>query len=490
VGLVRIIYLDESEPRMMLMKRTKIVATLGPSSSTPEEIESLIQNGVDIVRLNFSHGTHEEHGALIRIVREISRKLDRPVGILQDLQGPKIRIGIIQAGKVRLEDGQTFTITTHDVPGTETIVSTTYTHLPKDVKPGDPILVADGLLEFQVISVEGDRVVCRVTHGGILESHKGVNLPGSKLSTPSLTDKDKKDLAFGLEQGVDFVALSFVRTPEDVAQLKELIRKSGADIPVISKIEKPEAVESIDEIIAVTDAIMVARGDLGVEMKPEKVPFTQKVIIDKCIHRGIPVITATQMLETMRDYPTPTRAETSDVANAILDGTDAVMLSGETASGKYPVESVRMMSRIIHETESHLKRYAKKFFHEVIPEDTFPDTVSQAACEAAYAMKAKAIIAFTQSGLTGRLISKYRPFTPIIAFTSDDQVRTRLLLNWGVRSYKIPMVDTFTDMIREVETTLLSHDLVSKDDIIVICAGAPLGSGKVTNAMMLHRIGN
>ncbi len=471
------------------MKRTKIVATLGPSSHTPETIESLIKNGVDIVRLNFSHGTHEDHGKLIRTVRAVSQKLGRPVGILQDLQGPKIRIGNIASGKVLLRDGQPFTITTRDIPGTEAIVSTTYTHLPKDVHPGDPILVADGLLELRVEEVKEEDVICTVTHGGILESHKGVNLPGTKLSTPSLTEKDKEDLAFGLENGVDFVALSFVRTPGDVAQLKARIRESGARVPVISKIEKPEAVEAIDEIITETDGIMVARGDLGVEMKPEKVPFYQKVIIHKCILQGVPVITATQMLETMREYPTPTRAETSDVANAILDGTDAVMLSGETASGRYPVESVRMMRRIIGETESHMKKYNEKYLHKIPPTDTFPDSIGRAACEAAYTLNAKAIVAFTQSGATGRILSKYRPFTPIIAFTTDERVRIQLLMNWGVDSYNIPMVHTFDEMIREIETTLVGLRRVGPGDIIVIVAGAPLGTGKTTNSVMLHRVG-
>ncbi len=471
------------------MKRAKIVATLGPTSSSPEVIKALVKNGVNVVRLNFSHGTHEEHGKLIQLVREIARKLNQPVGILQDLQGPKIRIGTIAAGKVRLHDGQTFTITTREVKGTDKIVSTTYTHLPQDVHPGDPILIADGMLELRVEKVEGKDVVCKVTHGGVLESHKGVNLPGTKLSTPSLTEKDKKDLAFGLENGVDFVALSFVRSPDDVKGLKEFIREKGFDVPVISKIEKPEAVKAIDAIIAETDGIMVARGDLGVEMKPEKVPFYQKVIIHKCILKGVPVITATQMLETMRDYPTPTRAETSDVANAILDGTDAVMLSGETASGRYPVESVQMMRRIILETESHMRRYGEKYLHKIPPADTLPDTVARAACESAFTLNAKAIVAFTQSGATARIISKYRPFTPVIACTSAEKVRTQLLLNWGVRSFMIPIVQNFDEMIHEVETVLRTHELAEKGDMVVIVAGAPLGKGKTTNSLMLHQVG-
>ena len=471
------------------MKNTKIVATLGPSSSDETTITALVENGVDIVRLNFSHGTHASHKRIIQTVRRIAKRRGHPIGILQDLQGPKIRIGLIKGEKVRLEDGQLFTITTRPMEGTSTMVSTSYQPLPRDVKPGDYILIADGMLELIVEETRTDEVVCKVTHGGILESHKGINLPGSKLSTPSLTEKDKKDLAFGLKNRVDFVALSFVRSPEDITELKGLIKKAGLDIPVIAKIEKPEAVEVIDDIIAVTDAIMVARGDLGVEMRPEKVPFIQKELIRKCIEQGIPVITATQMLESMREYPTPTRAETSDVANAIIDGTDAVMLSGETASGKFPVESVQTMTKIILETEVHLKKYGGRFFDHIKPNDTFPDTISREACEAAFNVGAKAIVAFTQSGLTARLISKYRPMIPLIAFTPENRVRTQLLLNWGVRTQKINRVHTMGAMLRNVEETLLSGKLAKKGDPIVIVAGAPLGEQKATNVMMLHRIG-
>ncbi len=471
------------------MKKTKIVATLGPSSSDEKAIEALVENGVDIVRLNFSHGTHASHRRLIRIVRRIAKRRRQPIGILQDLQGPKIRIGVIKGEKVRLENGQQFTITTRPMQGTKEMVSTSYEPLPRDVRRGDRILIADGMLELVVEETQADAVVCRVTHGGILESHKGINLPGSKLSTPSLTEKDKKDLAFGLKNHVDFIALSFVRTPEDITELKGLIKKAGMDISVIAKIEKPEAVEVIDDIIAVTDGIMVARGDLGVEMRPERVPFIQKVLIRKCIENGIPVITATQMLESMREYPTPTRAETSDVANAIIDGTDAVMLSGETASGKYPVKSVQTMKKIIVETETHLKKYGERFLEHIQADDTFPDTISREACEAAYNTRAKAIVAFTQSGLTARLISKYRPLTPIIAFTPDNRVRTRLLLNWGISTQNIGKVKTVGAMLRNVEKILISRKMVRKGDPIVIVAGAPLGEKKPTNVMMLHRIG-
>jgi len=471
------------------MKKTKIVATLGPSSSDEKTIAALVENGVDIVRLNFSHGTHASHKRLIQTVRRIAKKRGQPIGILQDLQGPKIRIGLIKGEKVRLEDGKEFTITTRSMEGTSTMVSTSYTPLPKDVHPGDHILIADGMLELVVKETREEDVICKVTHGGILESHKGINLPGTKLSTPSLTEKDKKDLAFGLKNRVDYVALSFVRTPEDVAELKDLIKKSNLNIPVISKIEKPEAVEVIDDIIAVTDAIMVARGDLGVEMQPEKVPFIQKELIRKCIEQGIPVITATQMLESMREYPTPTRAETSDVANAIIDGTDAVMLSGETASGRFPIKAVQTMKQIIMETEAHLKKYGGKFFLKIQPQDTFPDNISHGACEAAYNTGAKAIVAFTQSGLTARLLSKYRSLIPIIAFTPNNKVRTSLLLNWGITAFKINRVHTIGAMLHNVEDIIISQKIADKGDPIVIVAGAPLGEDKTTNVMMLHRIG-
>jgi len=471
------------------MKRTKIVATLGPTSNTPEIIESLVKNGVDIVRLNFSHGTHADHLRVIRAVRKVSRSLGRPIGILQDLQGPKIRIGKIATDKARLEEGNRFTITTRPVAGTAAVVSTPYQHFPKDVRPNNRIMIADGLIELRVIEVKGTDVVCEVIHGGLLESRKGVNLPGTKLSTPSLTEKDIKDMRFGIRNRVDFVALSFVRTPEDVENLKDLLRRADADIPVISKIEKPEAVENIDEIIAVSDGIMVARGDLGVEMRPEKVPFYQKVIIHKCIQQGIPVITATQMLETMRTYPTPTRAETSDVANAILDGTDAVMLSGETASGEYPVQSVQMMNKIIVETETHMQTYREHFSHEIPSHDTFPDAISKAACEAAHNLKARAIIAFTKSGFTATLVSKYRPFVPIIAFTSSESVRRRLLLSWGVQTVKIGALHSLDEMMKKVEYILVSNNLADSGDTIVIVSGAPLGRQKTTNMVTLHRIG-
>lgn len=472
------------------MKRTKIIATLGPSSNSFKIIESLVQNGVDIVRLNFSHSTLEAHAKLIQIVRQISDKIGRPIGILQDLQGPKIRIGEIKDGQIFLNDGQEIVITTEPVEGTKEIISTTYTHLPKDVSPGDSILLDDGLIELQVRKVVSEKVVCKIIHGGPLSSFKGVNLPGVKLSIPSLTEKDKTGLKFGIEQKVDFVALSFVRSPMDVAHIKKIIEDENTDIPVVAKLEKPEAIENLDEILSVADAAMVARGDLGVEMNPEKVPIIQKEIIRKCIEKGIPVITATQMLESMRFHPRPTRAEASDVANAIFDGTDAVMLSGETASGAYPVESVQMMTKIIEEAERHSQEDNRGFHRDKAhPRATFPDSISEAACDAALELNARAIVAFTQSGFTAKLLSKYRPSTPIVAFTLTNKVQRHLLLNWGVSTRKIEMINSLDEMIRRVEKALLSDDLVKPGDSVVIVSGAPLGVRGTTNMMTLHRVG-
>ncbi len=470
-------------------KRTKIIATLGPASNSPEIIETLVKNGVDIFRLNFSHGTHDEHARLIEIVRGISAKLNHPIGILQDLQGPKIRVGEIAGGEISLKDGSRIVITTEPVAGTPERISTTYQELPRDVSKGNKILLDDGLLELRVLETSEREVICEIVHGGKLSSHKGINLPGIKLSTPSLTEKDKIDLKFGLKHGVDFVALSFVRHPMDVAELKKLIEDHGTDTPVVAKLEKPEALDNLEDILSIADAVMVARGDLGVELSPEKVPIAQKEIIRRSIEKGIPVITATQMLESMRFHPQPSRAEASDVANAIFDGTDAVMLSGETASGAYPVESVRVMVRIIQEAERHSRELDEGFLKSLHSVGTFPDTISEAACEAAMELGAKAIVAFTQSGFTARLISKYRPITPIVAFAHTEIVRTRLLLNWGVTTEVMENISSLDEMIRRVEESLLANGTVKKGDVIVILAGAPLGLKGTTNMMTLHRVG-
>src|SRR3990172_5108136 len=413
--------------------RTKIIATLGPASNTPEMIESLIVAGMDIARLNFSHGSTEDHRRTIRNVRAASRKALKDVGILLDLQGPKIRIGKLEQRTILLEEGQSFIITTRDVPGTNMVVSTNYEGLPRDLAKGARILMDDGLLELDVRKISGTEIYCKVVRGGELSEKKGINVPGTKLAIQSLTDKDREDLATGIAEGVDFVAISFIRTAEDVLSVKEIIKRERASIPVIAQIEKPEAIENLEEILKVADGVMVARGDLGVEISLEQVPIIQKEIIRRCNEEAIPVITATQMLESMIQNPRPTRAEASDVANAILDGTDAIMLSGETAIGKYPLEAVTTMVRIAEEIEQ--ATFAGPWrspFHVRVTSGDVTDAVSHATCETAHALKAAAIIAATASGTTARNVAKYRPHVPILAPTFNPIVERQLRLSWGV----------------------------------------------------------
>src|SRR5215471_6398960 len=423
------------------MRRTKIVCTIGPATSSEERLEQLMRAGMNVARLNFSHGSHVEHEQVIRRVRAISTHLGCVVALLQDLQGPKIRTGKLQDGKpVTLVDGSHIAITTRDVTGNTQIISTTYKPLPQDVKAGDRILLDDGLLELRVLGTNETDVRCEVVHGGELGEHKGINLPGVAVSSPALTEKDRDDLRFGIEQGVDYVALSFVRKPEDAREAQQLIRQylterygehEERDIPLIVKIEKPEAVEQLDAILATTDGVMVARGDLGVEMPPEKVPLIQKRIISKCNELGLPVITATQMLESMIVNPRPTRAEVNDVSNAVLDKTDLVMLSAETASGAYPIEAVQMMVRIILETEAG-GRTARQPQRQRLSQEK---AVSHAARALSEEASVKAIVVFTQSGNTARLIAQDRPRTPILAYTPSARVYRQLALYWGVWPY-------------------------------------------------------
>lgn len=446
----------------------------------------LIDTGVDVFRLNFSHGSHEEKTRLIETIRALSEQKGKSIGILADLQGPKIRTGRMTDGAIPLVRGELLDITTDDILGRPGLISTIYQALPRDVKHGSRILLDDGMIELKVLSVSGNTVHCTVVEGGVLKDLKGINLPGVDVSAPSLSDKDKTDLDFCLGMGVDYIALSFVRRASDVAGLKEIIYKRGENIPVIAKIEKPEALRNFKSILAAADAVMVARGDLGVELSAERVPLVQKKIIRACNEAGKPVITATQMLESMILHARPTRAETSDVANAILDGTDAVMLSGETASGSYPVEAVRTMAKIALDIErSELWRLPPiRSMHS----NNIPEAVAEAACHAAATLKAKALVVFTQSGGTAALISKFRPQLPIIAFTPFPDIQRRLSLFWGVNSCPIGSVGRTNQQIKVGEETLLAAGF-KKGDVIVITMGVPIEAKGSTNLMKIHKLG-
>jgi len=465
-------------------KRTKIIATIGPSSSSPAIIARLIHAGMDAARLNFSHGEWNDHTTRIRRIRLEAEKAGKQIAIILDLQGPKLRVGAVQHDAVTLRRGDTVTVTTRKVMGTDKMFSITYPLLTKDLNTGARVLLDDGRLELTVLAKSEAGLRCKVIRGGILRSHKGVNLPGTHISLPSLSHKDKADLRFGIAHDVDYVALSFVRTAKDISTTRKFLKAHGADIPVIAKIEKPEAIKNLDEIIHAADGIMVARGDLGVEMSPEQVPLLQKRIINACNAAEKPVITATQMLESMIESPQPTRAEASDVANAILDGTDCVMLSGETAMGKYPVQSVEVMARIAVQAETSVDPRSPN------ADLSGPDeSVAHAACRAAEEQHAKAIVTFTQSGSTALLVSKHRPRMSIIAPTPFDQVARKMSLYWGVTPIPLKSKRTTDDMIASVERAMLFIKLAKHHDLIVITAGVPIGVAGSTNMMKIHRIG-
>lgn len=490
-------------------RHTKIVCTLGPATSTEERIEALMRAGMDVARINFSHGDYVQHAATIERVRSVARRLNRPVAILQDLQGPKIRTGALEGGApVFLTDGHRFVLTTRPVVGTNRVVSTTYADLPNDVRRGDRILLSDGAIELRVTGVVKQDVICEVVHGGSLAEHQGINLPGVAVSAPALTEKDRADLVFGVEQGVDYIALSFVRRPEDVTEAKELVietlrirakpcspspRKlhpsayaAEKTIPVIAKLEKPEAIDALDAILGVADGVMVARGDLGVELPLERVPRIQKDVIARANARGLPVITATQMLESMIEHPRPTRAEASDVANAILDGTDAVMLSAETAIGRYPVEAVQVMARIACESEPQCKR--GPFEHDAAPR-THAHAVASAANILAREAGAHLIAAFTRTGTSAQLISKERPVMPVVAYTPFEQVYRRLALWWGVLPRRSELLGTTEQLIAWVDEQLQEEGLVQKGDEVVIMGGMPVAGRARTNFVKLQHIG-
>ena len=472
---------------MTTTRRAKIVCTLGPASSSYQMIDKLVHAGMDVARLNFSHGTHEDRARMVASLRRASFRYEKPVGILADLQGPKIRTGILEQGKpVRLRFGQRFTITTRKIVGTEEGVSTTFHALPESVHKGDRILLSDGDIALRVIATRGPDVITQVENGGELGQHKGINLPGIKLNIPSMTPKDRKDLISALSLGANYVALSFVRTAADVRAAKNAIARAGKATPVIAKLEKPEAIDNLDEILAVADVVMVARGDLGVEMSPEKVPVVQKRIISDARNALIPVITATQMLDSMQKNPRPTRAEASDVANAIFDGSDALMLSGETAAGLYPLESVVMMDRIITEAEASvvaLPRPARSGDLQI------NEAIAEAICHAAEELKLKVVAVFTESGSSAGLVSKYRPRAPIVAFSPLQETRRRLALYWGVLPRSMGRVHDIDKLATAAEERLLEEKLVKRGDIVGVVAGTPIGATGSTNLMRLLRIG-
>lgn len=472
----------------MRFKRTKIVATIGPSSCDPKVLANLIHAGMNVARLNFSHGSHEEHGRYIQTIRAVSKKLNEPIAILQDLSGPKVRIGDFTEECVTLVRGVRFILSTVPCEGSKNRVFINYPHLHKEVKKGDIILLDDGRLKLKVSSVRERDVITSVIIGGTIKGRRGVNIPGALRKVSPITRKDRADLAFGLTQCVDFVALSFVRSADDVKKLRSLIAKQKLKHApaIIAKIETCEAVENIDSIIAAADGVMVARGDLAVEVSPENVPFIQKQIIGKAVAAGKPVITATQMLESMITSSVPTRAEVGDVANAILDGTDAVMLSQETAAGEYPVEAVTMMAQIAHKTENH------STYHDIFRsaraggEIETVNAIGRAVVDATHATNAKAIVALSESGFTARMISRYRPMRPIIVFTTREETMRQLALSFACHPFVVSSLDNLLDVIAESKRTMMHQKLASKDDHIVIAASIPFGKFGGTNMMMVH----
>ncbi len=472
------------------MRRTKIVCTLGPASSSRAELDRLVAAGMDVARVNFSHGTHAEHAEVIRLIREGEARWGRPIAILQDLQGPKIRLGTFgPAGgaRVDLEPGQIFTLCAKPVVGTAERASLNHPEYLTNVHPGDQIWMDDGMVQLRVEEASPEEVRCRVVVGGRLSDHKGISLPRVPLPVSCLTDKDREDLRFGLAHGVDFVAVSFVRSEADIAEVRGSLHELGADVPIVAKLERHEGIVNLPGILRSVAAVMVARGDLGVDVPIEDVPHLQKEIVRQAREAGVPVIVATQMLESMVTHLRPTRAEVSDVSTAIFDGADALMLSAETATGRYPSEAVEVMARVAVRAEREVlaSEAPRRPLHDV----GFPEALSDAASQAAHALGAHAIVAFTQSGSSARLISRARPRVPIIALTPFVEVQRRLALSWGVDSRLIRKVQTTDEMIEEVEATLLRDGSVTPGDVLVIISGSPMWVAGTTNLLKLHRVG-
>jgi pyruvate kinase len=468
-----------------LIHHTKIVATIGPASDSPEMLRKLLLAGMNVARLNFSHGKYEDHVERIQRLRSASEELDLPLMLLQDLQGPKIRVGDLPESGILLNPGESLTLVpVEEDQGKPNTVGIDYPYVAEEAEPGTQVLLDDGLLELRVEKVEGKAVQCQVIKGGVLKSHKGVNFPTLNLRLPSMTDKDKRDLDFGIEQGVDLISLSFVRKPEDIQLLKTLLKEKGADIPVLAKLEKPQAIANLEAIVDECDAIMVARGDLGVEMRPEQVPLIQKQIIQLCNQKGIPVITATQMLDSMIHNPRPTRAEASDVANAVMDGTDAVMLSGESAVGDYPVESVQMLARIATTVEPSIQ-----FVNYPPNRAGDADAISEALHAIDETIDLQCIVTLTETGYTAKMASEERLKAPIVAYTPDPKTYRRLSLNWGVRPVlsHFPQT-TLEEVLPHIEADLIQRNFVMKGDKVLIMGGVPMGESGGTNFLKIHTI--
>ncbi|WP_313641475.1 pyruvate kinase [Paenibacillus sp.] len=471
------------------MRKSKIVCTIGPASESLENIKKLILAGMNVARLNFSHGDFEEHGARIQTIRQASKELNKTVAILLDTKGPEIRTGKLEVEPIELVQDEYLTLTTEEILGTQERISITYSELPNDVQVGSTILIDDGLIGLTVVDIQGTEIKTRIVNGGTIKSKKGVNVPGVNISLPGITEKDTNDILFGIEQDIDFIAASFVRKASDVKEIRELLAKNNAShIQIISKIENQQGVDNLDEILEASDGLMVARGDLGVEIPAEDVPLAQKLMIQKCNVAGKPVITATQMLDSMQRNPRPTRAEASDVANAIFDGTDAIMLSGETAAGKYPVESVLTMSRIAEKAESALDHREIFMKQQTAQETTVTEAISQSVAISALDLNAKAILSSTVTGHTARVVSKYRPKAPIIAVTTQERTMRQLSLVWGVTPV-FGKVATSTDEL--LETAIKGgkdSGLVQTGDLVVITAGIPLGRSGSTNLVKVSTI--
>ncbi len=471
-------------------RRAKIVCTLGPATDSEASLAALVDAGMDVVRLNFSHGTRAQHLRRLQLVRNLAQERGKTVAFLQDLQGPKIRTGPLEGGRpVELRANSTVILTTRKALGNARLISTNFRALPREVRRGNRILLADGLMELRVERVSGREITCRVISGGELGEHQGINLPGIPLRISALTAKDRGDLEFGTKHGVDYIALSFVRRPEEVLELKRILARAGKQTPVVAKLEKPEAIDRLDEILQVADAVMVARGDLGVELSPERVPVIQKRVIERANVMKVPVITATQMLESMTVHPRPTRAEASDVANAIFDGTDALMLSAETATGHYPVEAVKMMARIISAAEMS-PRYGWGFGRRRAKDEsmTVPESICESVAHITEALALKAIAVFTQSGSSARLISKYRPRVPVFAFSPEEHITRRTALYWGVYAVLMARVQSTDRMVEAAAKWLSERRVVKPGDVIAVIAGTPIARRGTTNLLKLHRI--